>query len=106
MSVGCFLFTLFPHPYWTNLIWLVLLGVMGGLFLVPSQAYIMGHSRPEHKGRNFGTANFFSYVFALLAAFFLYLLNTLIGLTPAVSFTWIGILNLGVSAVLYVLIKR
>ncbi|MBU6383292.1 MAG: MFS transporter [Verrucomicrobia bacterium] len=106
MSIGCFLFTLFSHPYWLNLIWLVLLGVIGGLFLVPSQAYIMAHSQPESKGRNFGTAGFFSYVFALLAAGVLYVFNTLIGLTPAVSFTWIGIVNLGVSVVLYFLIKR
>ncbi len=105
LSVGCFLFTLAPHPYWLNLIWLLGLGIMGGLFLVPPQAYIMANSHPEHKGRNFGTANFFSYIFALLAALALYVLNILLELTPALSFTWIGILNLGVSLILYFLTK-
>lgn len=106
MSIGCFLFTLFPHPYWLNLIWLTGLGIAGGLFLVPAQAYIMEHSQPESKGRNFGTANFFSYIFALLAALVLYLFNTLIGLSPAVSFTWIGIVNLAVSAILFYLTRK
>lgn len=106
MSTGCFLFTLFPHPYWLNLIWLVGLGIAAGLFLVPAQAYIMEYSLPESKGRNFGTANFFSYIFALLAAFILYLFNTMIDFTPAVSFTWIGIVNLGISGILYFMINR
>ncbi|MBX7067706.1 MAG: MFS transporter [Parachlamydiales bacterium] len=106
MSVGCFLFTLFPHPYWLNLIWLIGLGIVGGLFFVPAQAFIMDQSLPESKGRNFGTANFFSYIFALLAALVLYLFNTVIGVSPAISFTWIGIVNLAVSGALYYFTKR
>lgn len=105
MSLGCFLFTFFPHPIWINLIWLILLGVFGGLFLVPPQAYIMAHSPPECEGRNFGTANLFSYIFALLAAFVLYLFNSLLGMDPSMSSFWIGIVNLAVSSVLYFLLK-
>lgn len=106
MSLGCFFFTLFPHPFWLNLIWLVLLGIFGGLFLVPPQAYIMKHSKKTNEGRNFGTANFFSFIFALLAAFVLYLLNTVIGLTPATSFTWIGIFNLAVALFVFSITKN
>lgn len=105
MSLGCFLFTFFPYPIWINLIWLVLFGVVGGLFLVPPQAYIMANSPPEYKGRNFGTANLLCYLFALLAAFVLYLCNTLLGMDPSMSFSWIGIVNLAISSVLYFLLK-
>lgn len=106
MSVGCFLFTLFPFPFWVNTIWLVGLGIFGGLFLVPPQAFILSHSRPEIKGRNFGTANFFSFVFALLAAGVLYLFNTLLGISPRSSFSWIGILNLAVAGLLFFLTRQ
>ncbi len=106
MSVGCFLFTLVPHPFWINIIWLIGLGISGGLFLVPPQAYIMSNSRPENEGRNFGTANFFSFVAALLAALVLYLFNSVLNVSPAMSFTWIGILNLAVAFVLFFLTRN
>ncbi len=101
MSVGCFLFTLFPFPFWVNAIWLIGIGIVGGLFLVPPQAFILYNSPPEDKGMNFGTANFFSFVFALLAAGVLYLFNSVLGISPSMSFSWIGIVNLAFAGVLY-----
>lgn len=106
MSVGCFLFTLMPHPFWINFIWLIGLGVVGGLFLVPAQAFILAKSRPENRGRNFGTANFFSFVFALLAAGVLYLFNSLLDFSPSMSFAWVGILNLAVVGSLFFLTRK
>lgn len=105
MSLGCFLFTFFSHPIWINLIWIILLGVFGGLFLVPSQSYIMANSPAVSEGRNFGTANLLSYLFAMLAAGTLYLFNTAFGMDPAMSFFGIGIVNLAVSSILYFLLK-
>jgi acyl-[acyl-carrier-protein]-phospholipid O-acyltransferase/long-chain-fatty-acid--[acyl-carrier-protein] ligase len=106
MSVGCFLFTLFPFPFWVNAIWLIGLGIVGGLFLVPPQAFILANSRPEDKGMNFGTANFFSFIFALLAAVVLYLFNTVLGVSPSMSFSWIGMVNLVVAGILYFLCRN
>jgi len=106
MSVGCFLFTLFPFPFWVNVIWLIGLGIFGGLFLVPPQAFILSHSHPESKGMNFGTANFFSFIFALLAAGVLYLFNTILEISPSMSFSWIGIVNLGVAGVLWAMVRK
>lgn len=101
MSVGCFLFTLLPNPFWINIIWLIGLGVVAGMFLVPPQAYLLAHSKAENKGRNFGTANFLSFVAALLAAVVLYFFNSILGISPSWSFTWIGILNLVVVGFLF-----
>lgn len=106
MSVGCFLFTVFPHPFWINILWLTLLGIFGGLFLVPAQAFILEKSEAQNKGRNFGTANFFSFLAALFAAFVLYLFNTLLEITPSMSFAWIGILNLAVAGFLFFLTRQ
>jgi acyl-[acyl-carrier-protein]-phospholipid O-acyltransferase / long-chain-fatty-acid--[acyl-carrier-protein] ligase len=106
MSVGCFLFTLFPFPFWVNAVWLIGLGIVAGLFLVPPQAFILSHSLPEDKGMNFGTANFFSFIFALLAAGVLYLFNSILEISPSMSFSWIGMINLAVAGFLYFLTRQ
>jgi acyl-[acyl-carrier-protein]-phospholipid O-acyltransferase/long-chain-fatty-acid--[acyl-carrier-protein] ligase len=105
MSLICFLFTLIPHPYWINIIWLIVLGMFAGLFLVPPQAFIVIHSAHETKGRNVGTANFFSFIAALIAAAVLYILNTILEISPAWSFTWIGMFNLLVCFGIYLRIR-
>lgn len=106
MTVGCFLFTLFPHPFWLNIVWLIALGIFGGLFLVPSQAFILSKSELQNRGRNFGTANFLSFVFALLAAGYLYLINTLFKFTPAESFAIMGFVNFAVIILIYFLTRK
>lgn len=106
MSIGCLFFTLFPLPLWLNVIWLIGIGIFGGLFLVPPQAYIATNSRPETRGRNFGAANFFSFFFALVAAAVLYIFSTMIGLSPSMSFAWVGIGNLGVTGLLFFLTRQ
>lgn len=106
MSLGCFFFMLFPFPIWLNIIWLTLVGIAGGFFLVPPQAYIVTHSPPETKGRNFGVANLLSFAFALIAAGALYLLSEIVGFDPAQSFAAIGILNVGVSILLFFLTRQ
>lgn len=105
MSAACFLLTLFPTPFWLCIIWLILLGFFGGIFLVPPQAFILKKSHPQNRGRNFATANFFSFVAAFLAAGSLYLLNTLLALNPLQSFAVIGGVNLLVSFGLYLRTK-
>jgi len=87
----------FHDPWWLIIPWMLLLGFFGGMFLVPPQTFIMTMSPEKDRGRNFASANFFSFVFALLASLALYLLNTTLGLAPNVSFLIIGLLNLGIS---------
>lgn len=87
-------------PFWLVVIWMFIIGLLGGIFLVPPQACILYKSPKEHRGRNFATANFFSFVFALLASFAIYVLNTRLELTPASSFFAVGLLNFVVMLVL------
>lgn len=93
MSIFLIFLGLFTHPLGITITWLAILGLLGGLFLVPSQILVMTKSREETRGRNFGSANFLSFVFALLAALALFILNTLLRLSPAESFVIIGIIN-------------
>ena len=106
ISLSCFLFPFFPHPYWINILWLILLGIFGGLFLVPSQVYILSKSPEKNRGRNFGTANFFSFVFALIAAGYLFLLTSLFRLSASQNFTATAFVNFLVTAFLYYFLRK
>ncbi len=96
ISIALILMKWFYAPWYLFIIWLALLGLFGGMFLVPPQAYILAASPKEDRGRNFATANFLSFTFVLLAAVALYVLNTLLRFSPASSFFIVGIINLGV----------
>lgn len=88
ISLCMLLLAIFP-----SMLWLLILGFFGGTFLVPAQNHILEVSPVETRGRNFGTANFMSYCFAILASLALYLLNTVLGLLPETSFIIIALLN-------------
>lgn len=80
-------------PWWLMIPWMLILGFLGGIFLVPAQAFLIAKSPSQDRGRNFATANFLSFAFALLASFAIYLLNTTLELKPSTSFLVVGILN-------------
>lgn len=101
ISIILCLFFFFPHPWWLVIVWMVLLGFFGGVFIVPPQTFIMKASPEQDRGRNFATANFFSFAFALLASLALYTLNTLFLFSPDTSFLIIGIINFLVIIPLY-----
>ncbi|MCP5469306.1 MAG: MFS transporter [Chlamydiales bacterium] len=84
------------EPWWLTFVWMIILGFFGGIFLVPPQAFILAASPEKDRGRNFATANFFSFFCALLASGALYLLNVLLALSPANSFFVIAIFNIGI----------
>ena len=93
ISIILILMKWFFTPWWLIIPWMLILGFCGGVFLVPAQAFIIANSPSKDRGRNFATANFLSFAFALLASFAIYLLNTMLNFTPATSFLVIGILN-------------
>ncbi|MFN0065399.1 MAG: MFS transporter [Chlamydiales bacterium] len=102
VGISCVLFLMkwVYTPWWLILAWMFILGVFGGMFLVPPQAYIIAASPEKDRGRNFATANFFSFVFAFLAAIALYILNVLLKLTPSNSLFIIAIMNLVIMVIL------
>jgi acyl-[acyl-carrier-protein]-phospholipid O-acyltransferase/long-chain-fatty-acid--[acyl-carrier-protein] ligase len=100
-SLACFLFVWIPHPYWINAVWLSILGIAAGIFIVPAQAFLVAKSAHEDRGRNFGTANFLSFIFALLAAGALFVLNEVLDFNASQNFNVLGWLNLLIAAFLY-----
>ncbi len=106
ISLSLFCLNWFYSPWWLIIIWMFILGFFGGIFIVPAQAYILALTPEKDHGRNFGTANFLSFSFALLASFTLYFLNSFLELSPALSFLTIGILNLFIMIALCISYRK
>lgn len=76
---------------------LFFLGIGGGLFVVPFDAYIQSHSPQEKRGQVIGAVNFLSFVGVLFASGALYLFSSLLKLSPAQGFALMGLFKLLIS---------
>jgi len=82
------------HNMILALIVLVLLGICGGLFLIPLDSYIQLKSPDHTRGQVIAASNFLSFVGVLAASFCLYLFNDKLSLSPAASFAIMGVVTL------------
>lgn len=82
---------------------LLLLGFLGGMYQVPLHAYLQ-YASPEHKrGQILAANNFLDFVGVLIAAGIVRFLGSGLGLSPEISFCFMGIFVFGVGiAVLWV----
>jgi len=95
-----FLLSLFSHSLVFVVIVLVLLGISGGLFIIPFDTYNQLESTNEKRGQVIATANFLSFFGVLLASFALYLFNKIFGFSAAGSFAMIGLFSFLISCLL------
>jgi acyl-[acyl-carrier-protein]-phospholipid O-acyltransferase / long-chain-fatty-acid--[acyl-carrier-protein] ligase len=79
------------------LVWLTGLGLAGGLFIVPLNAYLQDRADPQEKGRIITTSNFISMIGVLVAAGVLPLLHDVIGLTAARMLFVLGVFTLAIT---------
>ncbi|MFA6119631.1 MAG: MFS transporter [Parachlamydiales bacterium] len=94
VSISFFLIGFFPNTLIAVIIFLVLLGFFGGIFLIPFDAFIQVSSPDKKRGRVIAAANFLSFCGVLLAAIFLMLISSALNLSAANGFVFIGILTL------------
>lgn len=95
MIVAVFIFlTIFSSSIVAVIILLTLLGVFGGIYLIPLESFIQVASPEKRRGQIIAASNFLSFGGVLLAAFCLYLFNEEFGFTAAGSFAIIGLLTL------------
>lgn len=76
---------------------LFLLGVVGGLFVVPFDSFVQINSPDEKRGQVIGANNFLSFCGVFVASITLYFFSEILGLSPAVGFGVIGIVTLLLS---------
>ncbi|MBX7067051.1 MAG: MFS transporter [Parachlamydiales bacterium] len=89
-----FVLYFFSHSLTITIIVLGLLGIFGGAYLIPFDAFLQISSPDEKRGQIIAAANFFSFVGVLMASFALYFLSVKLELSAAAGFAWMGVLTL------------
>lgn len=84
---------LFSWSLTMTIITLAVLGIFGGIFLIPFDSFIQINSPDEKRGQIIAAANFLSFVGVLMASCFLYFLSEKLRLTAATGFAFISILT-------------
>lgn len=83
---------LFSSSLIMTIISLALLGIFGGAYLIPFDAFLQVSSPDEKRGQIIAVANFFSFIGVLMAAFCLYVISEELGLSARAGFALMGIL--------------
>jgi acyl-[acyl-carrier-protein]-phospholipid O-acyltransferase/long-chain-fatty-acid--[acyl-carrier-protein] ligase len=73
---------------------LVILGIAGGFYIVPIDAFIQLTAFSEHRGRILGLNNLLGFSGVLMASLLLYLLSHVLNIKIDYAFAIIGIINL------------
>jgi acyl-[acyl-carrier-protein]-phospholipid O-acyltransferase / long-chain-fatty-acid--[acyl-carrier-protein] ligase len=96
LAIAIFLFFLWIFSSYLNtvIIFLVLLGIFGGLFIVPFDSFVQLFSPPEKRGQVIAANNFLSFCGVFFASLALYLYSEVFNLSPEGGFAVTGILTL------------
>ncbi len=90
----CFvLLSLFSHSLVPAITYVFLIGVFGGLYLVPLDSYIQFASPNLFRGQVIATGNFLGFFGVLCSAGMLYFLSEIVEMDPATGFLTMGILT-------------
>lgn len=100
--IGLFFLTLylFSSSLVMTIISLTLLGIVGGAYVVPLDAFLQVKSPDEMRGQVIAAASFFSFVGVLLASCTLYLIGEKLGFTAESGFLLMGLITLVVNIVM------
>jgi hypothetical protein len=85
-------------PFTAVMALLTVAGFFGGLFLIPITAFIQVRPAANDKGRIIAAANFFAFSAMWCSGRLFTFLDR--SLTPAKSMVWLGLVALGVAALL------
>lgn len=94
IAVCCILLSLCQNIIWVEVALVALIGVFGGIYLVPLDSYIQLASPKIIRGQVIATTNFLGFCGVLLSAGMLYFLSEVIGLRAANGFLVVGIITL------------
>lgn len=100
LSLIFILLALFSFSLTMSVILLILLGLAGGIFVIPFDTFIQINSPVEKRGQVIASANFLSFTGVLVASIALYVFNDLLYLPPSWSFALIGLITACVTFVL------
>lgn len=93
IGVMMVLLGLFVTSITFSILCLVILGIAGGFYIVPIDAFIQLVAKQEHRGRVLGLNNLLGFTGVLTASFLLFILSHVFKLKPNQAFLIIGILD-------------
>lgn len=99
IGVAFILLWIFSNSLSVSILLLVVLGIAGGGFLIPFEAFIQVKSPKADRGQVIAAANFFGFIGVLLAAMFLYFFNEKLGFSAASSFAAMGFITLAANVI-------
>ncbi len=79
---------------------LILLGILGGFYIVPIESFIQAASPAEDRGQNVAAANFISFLGVIIASALIGFFGAFLCLTAASGFLIVGIITLFMAALL------
>jgi acyl-[acyl-carrier-protein]-phospholipid O-acyltransferase / long-chain-fatty-acid--[acyl-carrier-protein] ligase len=94
ISLCAFLMSFFTFSLTAEVILITLIGIFGGLYLIPLDSYIQFASPNILRGQVIASTNFLGFFGVLCSAGMLYLLGPILGLNPSDGFFVIGVLAL------------
>ncbi len=100
IALSFFLLAIFPSNLTKSIIALILIGVLGGIFIVPFDTFIQLYSNKEKRGQTIAASNFLAFFGVLIASLALYLFSQVLYLSPAGGFAVMGSITLITSCVL------
>lgn len=100
LTVGCFLLNYYSADVSKVIPLVILLGVFGGIYVIPLDSYIQSASPRESRGQIVAAGNFLSFFGVLLACGFLDLITQTLGLHPDTGFFTIGVITLFVCCMI------
>lgn len=94
IAICCILLALFHAHVAVEIFLVALIGVFGGIYLVPLDSYIQLASPKTVRGQVIATTNFLGFFGVLCSAGMLYFLSQIVGLRPATGFLVMGLITL------------
>ncbi len=94
MAISCICLDYYSDSLTTVLFLVFLIGLFGGIYLVPLDSYIQVASPKTHRGQIVATGNVLGFCGVLTSAMAMYVLSEIVGLTPDQGFTVVGIVTL------------
>lgn len=91
---------------WHSLIDIVLIGIFGGVYIVPLYAVIQERAERAHLSRIIAGNNIINALMMVVAAVFAIVLLGYVGLSEAQLFLWVSILNIFVALIIFMRIPE
>ncbi len=100
IALAFFALWIFSSSLTIDIISLIVIGVAGGLFIVPLEAHQQLASPDEKRGQVIAAANFVGFSAVLGASGAIYFFSDVLGLSSAAGFGWMGVATLLATMIL------